>query len=90
MQISLQYRKPRSLMVHNLSAVLAYRLYTEGAWLSTLIRYNITFTTTDILKMVKVHINNSKHITIANMYIPPRYNNTKQLTWTYNTAYSTS
>ena len=22
--------------------------------------------------MVKVHINNSKHITIANMYIPPR------------------
>ena len=43
---------------------------------------NITFTTTDItstinthdteLQMVKVHINNTKHITIANIYIPPR------------------
>ena len=41
---------------------------------------NITFTTTDItptinthnteLQMVKVHINNTKHITIANIYIP--------------------
>ena len=48
----------------------------------TLIRDNITFTTTDIpstinthnieLQMVKVHINNTKHITIANIYIPPR------------------
>ena len=46
------------------------------------IRDNITFTTTDIpstinthnieLQMVKVHINNTKHITIANIYIPPR------------------
>ena len=44
----------------------------------------ITFTTTDIpltinthnteLQMVKVHINNTKHITIANIYIPPRDN----------------
>ena len=50
--------------------------------LITLIRNNITFTTTDIpstidthnkeLQMVKVHINNTKHITIANLYIPPR------------------
>ena len=48
----------------------------------TLIRDNITFTTTDIpstinthnteLQMVKVHINNTKHTTIANIYIPPR------------------
>ena len=48
----------------------------------TLISDNITFTTTDILstihthnielQMVKVHINNTKHITIANIYIPPR------------------
>ena len=47
----------------------------------TLIRNNITLTTTDIhstinthnteLQMVKVHIN-TKHITIANIYIPPR------------------
>ena len=45
-------------------------------------RHLITFTTTDILttinthntelQMVKVHINNTKHITIANIYIPPR------------------
>ena len=50
--------------------------------LITLIRDTITFTTTDIpstinthnteLQMVKVHINNTKHITIANIYIPPR------------------
>ena len=43
---------------------------------------NITFTTTDIpstinthnteLQMVKVHINKTNHIPIANMYIPPR------------------
>ena len=48
----------------------------------TLIRDNITFTPTDIpstinthnieLQMVKVHLNNTKHITIANVYIPPR------------------
>ena len=48
----------------------------------TLIRDNITLTTTDIpstinthnteLQMVKVHINNTKRITIANIYIPPR------------------
>ena len=47
-----------------------------------LIRDNITLTTIDILstinthntklQMVKVHINNTKHITISNMYIPPR------------------
>ena len=46
-------------------------------------RDTITFTTTDIpstinthnteLQIVKVHINNTKHITIANIYIPSRY-----------------
>ena len=45
-------------------------------------RDNITFTTTDIhstinthnteLQMVKIHINKTKHITIANIYILPR------------------
>ena len=55
---------------------------TRQEGLITLIRYNITFTTTDIpstinthnteLQMVKVHINNTNHITIANIYIPPR------------------
>ena len=54
------------------------RLHKAGGGLITL----ITFTTTDIpstinthnieLQMVKVHINNTKHITIANIYIPPR------------------
>ena len=49
--------------------------------LITLIRDNITLTTTDIpttinthnteLQMVKVHIYNTKHITIVNIYIPP-------------------
>ena len=48
----------------------------------TLIIDNITFTTTDIpltintyntdLQMVKVYINNTKHITIENVYTPPR------------------
>ena len=56
---------------------------SEGG-LITLIRDNITFTPTDIpstinthnieLQMVKVHLNNTKHITIANVYIPPRDN----------------
>ena len=58
------------------------RLHKARGGLITLIRDNITFTTTDIpstinthnieLQMVKVHINNTKHITIANIYIPPR------------------
>ena len=58
------------------------RLHKAGGGLITLIIDNITFTKTDIhstinthsteLHMVKVHINNTKHITIANMYIPPR------------------
>ena len=57
-------------------------LHKTGGGLITLIRNNITFTTTDIpstinthnteLQMVKVHINNTKHITIANIYIPPQ------------------
>ena len=77
-------------------------LHKAGGGLITLIRDNITFTTTDIpsainthnteLQMVKVHINNIKHITIANIYIylleTPHPHTTKQLTRTYNTAYS--
>ena len=57
------------------------RLHKAGGGLITLIRDNITFTTTDIpstinthnieLQMIKVHINNTKHITIENIYIPP-------------------
>ena len=58
------------------------RLHKAGGGLITLIRDKITFTTTDIsstinthnteLQMAKVHINNTKHITIASIYIPPR------------------
>ena len=65
--------------IHNFTSVRTDRLHKAGGGL---IRDNITFTTTDIpstinthnieLQMVKVHINNTKHITIANIYIPPR------------------
>ena len=58
------------------------RLHKAGCGFITLSRDNIAFTTTDIpstinthnteLQIVKVHINNTKHITIANIYIPPR------------------
>ena len=54
-------------------------LHKAGSGLITLIRDNITFTTTDIpltinthnteLQMVKVHINNTKHITISNIVL---------------------
>ena len=74
--------KANTPKVHNFTTVHADRLYQAGSGLFTLIRDNITFTTTDIhstinthnteLQMVKVHINNTKHITIANIYIPPR------------------
>ena len=84
---SSQFRKPSSPLKpkhpkHNFTAVCTDRLHKAGGGLITLIRDNITFTTTDIpstinthnteLQMVKVHINNTKHIIIANIYIPPR------------------
>ena len=57
-------------------------LHKAGGGIITLIRNKITFTTTEIpstinphnteLQIVKVHINNTKYITIANIYIPPR------------------
>ena len=74
--------KANTHKVHNLTTLHADRLHKAGGGLITLIRDNITFTTTDILltinthntefQMVKVHITNTEHITIANMYIPPR------------------
>ena len=64
------------------TTVRADRPHKSGGGLITLIRDNITYTPTDIpstinthnieLQMVKVHLNNAKHITIANVYIPPR------------------
>ena len=95
--------KAKTPKIHNFTSVCTDRLHKAGGGLITLIRDNITFTTTDIpstinihnteLQMVKDHINNTKHITIANIYIlleTPHPHTTKQLTRTYNTAYSTS
>ena len=58
------------------------RPHKLGCGLITLIRDNITFTPTYIpltinthnieLQMVKVHSINAKHITIVNVYVPPR------------------
>ena len=89
--------------VHNFTTVRADKLHKAGDGLIILIRDNITFTTTDIpstinthnieLQMVKVRINNTKHITIKTfIYLldTAHLSNTKQLTRTYNTAYSTS
>ena len=74
--------KAKTQKIHNFTSVRTDRLHKAGGGLITLIRDNITFTTTDMpstinthnieLQMVKVHINNTKHITIANIYIPPR------------------
>ena len=74
--------KAKTPKIHNFTSVRTDRLHKAGGGLITLIRDNITFTTTDIpstinthnieLQMVKVHINNTKHITITNIYIPPR------------------
>ena len=86
MQTSSQFRKPSSKSnspkVPTYTTVRADRPHKSGGGLITLIRDNITFTPTDIpstinthnieLQMVKVHLNNTKHITIANVYIPPR------------------
>ena len=74
--------KPNTPKLPTFTTVCANRLHKAGGELITLIRDNITFTTTDIpstinthnteLQMVKVHNNNIKYITIANMYIPRR------------------
>ena len=67
--------KAETPKVHNFTTVHTDRSHKTGGGL-------ITFTTTDIpstinthnteLQMVKVHTNNTKHITIANIHIPPR------------------
>ena len=74
--------KAKTPKIHNFTAVRTDRLHNAGGGLITLIKDNITFPTTYTpstinthnteLQMVKVHINNTKHITIANIYIPPR------------------
>ena len=85
MQISSQFRKPSSALKQTHPKYITsppcvpIGCTRQGGGLITLIR-DITFTTTDIpsiinthntkVQMVKIHINNTKHITIANMYIP--------------------
>ena len=75
--------KANTPKVHNFTTVRADWLHKAGGGLITLNRDNITFTATYMPttinthntkhQMVKVHINNTKHITIANIYIPPRH-----------------
>ena len=74
--------KSNTPKVPTCTTVRVDRPHKSGGGLITLIRDNITFTPTDIpstisthnieLQMVKVHLNNTKHISIANVYIPPR------------------
>ena len=74
--------KSNTPKVPTYTTVRADRPHKSGGGLITLIRDNITFTPTDIpstinthnieLQMVKVHLNNTKHITIADVYIPLR------------------
>ena len=68
--------------IHGFTAVRTDRLHGVGGGLITLIGDNAAFTATDMpstidthnteLQMVKVHIGNTKHITMANIYVPPR------------------
>ena len=63
---------PNTPKIHNFTTVRAERLHNARGGLITLIRDNIIITTTDLLQMVKVYINNTEHITIAHIYIPLR------------------
>ena len=73
--------KAKTPKIHNFTSVRTDGLHGAGGGLITLVGDNITFTTTDIpstinthnieLQMVRVHINNTEHITISNIYIPP-------------------
>ena len=70
--------KSKTTQVYNFTTMRTDRLHKAWGGFITFLRDNITFTTTDIpvtistyiteLQMVKVHMNNNKHITIVNMY----------------------
>ena len=74
--------KAKTPKVQKFTPVRTDGLHKTWGGLVTIVKDIITFTTTDILStinthntellMVKVHINNTKHITIANIYIPPQ------------------
>ena len=88
--------KTKTPKIHNFTAVRTDMLHKAVGGLITLIRDNITFTATDMpwtidthsaeLQRVKIHIGNTKHITIADIYIPPRDTTSTH----YKTACSTS
>ena len=88
--------KTKTPKIHNLTTVRTDRLHKLGSGIITLIRNNIIFTTTDIpsiinthnieLQMVEVHNNNTRHIAIAIMYIPPRDSTAEWLTRIYSAA----
>ena len=85
MQTSSQFRKPSSpLKPQHQKYITSHQCIPIGYTRQEVgsLHSLETFTTTDIpstinthnteLQMVMVHINNTKHITIANIYIPPR------------------
>ena len=62
--------KAKTPKVHNFTTVRTDRLHKAGGGIITLISDNITLTTTDIHSTIIAH--NTKHVTIANIYKPPR------------------
>ena len=97
------FPKSSTPKVHNFTTLLVDRLHMAGGGLITLIRDNITFTTTDIpltinthnpeVQMVMLHIktlNISQLQTFIYLLETAHPRTTKQLTRTYNIAYSTS
>ena len=85
--------KAKTPNVHNFTTVSTDRLHNAGVGSSHSLE-TLTVTTTDIpstinthstvLQIVKVHINKTKHITISNIYIPPRDSSSTD----YKTAYT--
>ena len=93
--------KANTHRVHNFTAVRADRLHKAGGELITFIRYNITFNTTDIPSTINTHNYKWSRYTLTTLNISQLQTciylletahpcTTKQLTRTYNTAYSTS
>ena len=75
-KLTIEAKTPKE---HNFTIVRVDRMHKAGGGLNSLIRYNITFIKTDTPsminthyiepQMVKLYINNTKHITIVNIYI---------------------
>ena len=68
--------------IHNYTTIRTDRQHKQGGGLLTFVKNNIKFSQLDIpnttpveLQIVKIHLSTSKHIHVANMYIPPRDTN---------------